>query len=563
MPAIIFLLLAGVLVGPIFHVVHPEALLGELFHPFVSMSVAIILFEGSLTLKFKEILGLEKVVRNILSVGVLVTWAITAVVTKYAIGISWEFAALFAAITVVTGPTVVAPLLRTVKPSAAVSNILRWEGIVIDPIGASFAVLIYEFVLSGGGSKALGATLIAFSQILLISGGIGVIAGYGFGVVLRKRWLPEFLHNIGVLGVVFTAFVLSNFIQADSGLVAVTVMGMWLANMPGVELDDILEFKEHLSIMLVSFLFIFLTAAIDLNAIKSLGWAAVVVCLAVQFLARPLNIMVSTLGSTLSLSERYILAWIAPKGIVAAAISSLFAIELSHAGIGEADLLVPLTYTVILSTVLLQSFTSRPLAKWLGVAEPDPDGFLIIGTNKIARAIATIMHERGVKVLLVNEGWGKISKARHAGLPTYHGNPLSDPANRYMDLAGIGKMLALSQYANVNATTAKRYQVEFGKENVYVLRSEKGETGRFDGKILFDAKTDFSFLDQMIGKGAKIHVTQLTDVFSFADFMDLQGKNGTLLLAIDKNDAFRPFHVDRQWEPEAGWSIIYLNHQLF
>lgn len=562
LPAIIFLLFAGVIAGPVTGIMQPEELLGDMFHPFVSISVAIILFEGSLTLKFKEILGLQTVVRNMLSIGLLITWAITMVATRYGVGLSWELSALFGAVTVVTGPTVIAPLLRTVRPTAAVTNILRWEGIVIDPIGAAFAVLIYEFILSGGGGQALGGTLITFGKILIFSGGIGVVAGYGYGLVLRNHWLPDFLHNIGILGVVVTIFVLSNLILPDSGLVAVTVMGVWLANMPGVDLDEILEFKEHLSILLVSLLFILLTAELNLEDIKSLGWPALYVFIAIQFLARPLNIMASTVGSKLTFPERHLLAWIAPKGIVAAAISSLFAMELIHEGFEGAELLVPLTFTVIVGTVLLQSFTSLPIARWLGVAEPEPDGFLIIGANKVARAMATALHEQGIRVLLIDAGWGKISKAKTEGLPTYHGNPVSDPANRYMDLVGIGNMLAVAQYASINLASAMHYRVEFGKENIYSLAPTNGEHVKAGGKVLFATAVDYQFLEKLIEKGAKIHTTQLTDLFSFENFLELQAQAGTPLFGVDPKGKILPFHVGQKWSPKTGWSIIYLNHQV-
>lgn len=561
LPAIIFLLLAGLLAGPITGTLQPEHLLGDMFHPFVSLSVAIILFEGSLTLKIKEILGLQTVVRNMLSIGLLITWAITMVAAKYAVGLSWELAALFGAVTVVTGPTVIAPLLRTVRPTAAVTNILRWEGIVIDPIGASFAVLVYEFIISGGGGQALGGTLITFAEILIFSGGIGVLAGYCYGLVLRNHWLPDFLHNIGILGIVFTIFVLSNLILPDSGLVAVTVMGVWLANMPGVDLDEILEFKEHLSILLVSLLFILLTAELNVEDIKSLGWPAFYVFLAVQFLARPLNIMVSALGSKLSFPERHLLAWIAPKGIVAAAISSLFALQLIQEGFDGAELLVPLTFVVIVGTVLVQSLTSLPLARWLGVAEPEPDGFLIIGANKVARAMATAIHEAGVKVLLIDAGWGKISKAKTEGLPTYHGNPVSDPANRYMDLVGIGNMVAVAQHSSINLASAMHYRMEFGKENIYSLGMSNGENIKAAGNVLFSEGIGYQFLEELIEKGAKIHTTQLTDIFSFENFLELQAQTGTPLFGIDPKGKILPFHIGQKWQPKTGWAIIYLNHQ--
>ncbi len=320
LPAIIFLLSAGILAGPVFGIFNPQALLGDLFFPFISLSVAIILFEGSLTLKFSEILGLQKVVRNMVSIGMLVTWVITALATRFALDLSWQISFLFGAITVVTGPTVIVPMLRTVRPSAAVSNILRWEGIVIDPIGASLAVLVYEFIISGGGQGAFGHTMLTFAQIVAVGAMIGAGGGYLFGLLLRRHWLPEFLHNISTLALVIGTFALSNYLQEESGLVTVTVMGIWLANMKGVDTEDILDFKENLSILLISMLFIMLAARLDPKSFLDLGWPALWVFLAIQFLARPLNVVISTIGSSLKWPERHMLAWIAPRGIIAAAI---------------------------------------------------------------------------------------------------------------------------------------------------------------------------------------------------------------------------------------------------
>ncbi|HSH13286.1 MAG TPA: cation:proton antiporter, partial [Desulfurivibrionaceae bacterium] len=260
LPAIIFLLTAGVLAGPILGVLHPDKLLGELLFPFVSLAVAVILFEGSLTLKFRQILNLQVVVRNMLTFGLMVTWVITAVTTRLVLGLGWELCFLFGAITVVTGPTVIVPMLRTVRPTATVANILRWEGIVIDPIGAALALLVYEFIIAGGTGEALGRTILTFARINGSGLLLGALCGYLFGLVMRLHWLPEFLHNVTSLGLVFAVFALANYFQPESGLMAVTVMGIWLANMKDVAMEDILDFKESLSILLISFLFIILAA---------------------------------------------------------------------------------------------------------------------------------------------------------------------------------------------------------------------------------------------------------------------------------------------------------------
>lgn len=382
LPPILFLLLSGLLAGPLFGGMRPEQLLGELFQPFVSLSVAIILFEGSLNLRFQEIRGLHTVVRNLVSIGMVVTWLITMVAARFIFGVAWEIAALFGAITVVSGPTVVAPLLRTVRPVASLSNILKWESIVIDPIGASLAVLVFEFIIVGGGQEALGHTVIVFLQLLFIGGAIGLVSGYLFGLSLRYQAIPEFLQNICALGLVFTSFAVADALQPESGLVTVTVFGILLANMKGVDLTHILAFKETLSILLISLLFVLLASRVDLTAIADLGWNAVFICLFVQFIARPACVMVSTLGSTLEGAEKLFLVWIAPRGIVAAAISSLFALKLENYGHESAEILVPLTFTIIIFTVVVQSLTAVPVAKFLNVTVPENGGEKISGQRQ-------------------------------------------------------------------------------------------------------------------------------------------------------------------------------------
>ncbi len=567
LPAIIFLLLAGIIAGPVLQIFDPEQLMGDLFFPFVSLSVAIVLFEGSLTLKFREIPGLQSVVRNMLSFGLVITWLITTVAARFAIGISWELAFLFGAITVVTGPTVIAPLLRTVRPTAPVANILRWEGIVIDPIGASLAVLVYEFIISAGGQQAWGNTLLTFAGIIVVGGCIGVGCGYCFGLVLRNHWLPEFLQNVTTLGLVFFSFVLADTLQAESGLVAVTVLGMWLANMPGVDLEEILEFKESLSVLLISLLFLMLAARLDIASLQEIGWAAVLVFLAVQFLARPLNVLFSTLGSQLSLPERYLLAWIAPRGIVAASIASLFAIKLEQIGFADARFLIPLTFTVIIGTVLLQSTTARPIARWLGVALPEPRGFLIVGANLVARKIAKALAENGVKVLLADTGSENIRKAISENLETYHGNPLSGHIDRYMHLAGIGRMLALSPYESENIAALMHYRMELGRNSVYMLQSNRGEeqddkemgvpTER-KGNVLFGSDITYQFLFDALTAGGEIRTSTFTEQFTFEMFIEQVGEQIVQLFVIDTKGRVTIRGGNDRVRPESGWAVIAL-----
>lgn len=566
LPAILPLLLAGIVAGPVTGWLNPNELFGDLLFPFVSLAVAVILFEGALTLKLDEIRGLQRVVQNMVTIGLGITWLVTTVATHYIVGFPWELATLFGALTVVTGPTVIVPMLRTVRPTAKIANILRWEGIVIDPIGALLAVLVFEFIVSGQSEAALGHTFIAFFQIIIIGLAIGAASGYAFGIVLRNHWLPEYLHDIGTLAFVLSVYTLSNVLHEESGLLTVTVMGMWLANMRNVPIDDILDFKESLSVLLISGLFIILAARIEFVQFEQLGWTAVGILLAMQFIARPAKIALSTLGSNLNWRERAMLAWIAPRGIVAAAIAALFAIRLEEKGMQQAELLVPLTFLIIIGTVVLQGTTSRWLAQRLGVGEPDPKGFLIIGANLVARKIAAALTENGFRASLADSNWENIKTARMQGLKTYYGNPISEHADRHLDLVGIGRMLGLSTQPDLNVLANLRYRSEFGRNAVYALQSavekdanEKHKVASHHrGYVLFDHEITYAKLASLFSKDAEIRSTPLTVNFSFEEYKKKHAKSAIPLFAIDPHDNIQVFVADGKLRPEAGWTVLSL-----
>jgi NhaP-type Na+/H+ or K+/H+ antiporter len=567
LPAILFLLFAGIIAGPLTGWLNSDALFGDLLFPFISLSVAVILFEGSLTLRFHQLAGLGQVVRRMITFGVLVTWLITAAATRLVFDFPWPLALLFGAITSVTGPTVIVPMLRTVRPSAAVANILRWEGIVIDPIGATLAVLVYEFILAGSSGNALGHTLFAFAKLIGIGLCLGTLSGYLYGNILRRHWLPEFLHNVATLGLVIFVFALSNTIQEESGLLTVTVMGIWLANMRDVSLEEILDFKESLSVLLITVLFIVLAARLDFQRFFHLGWQVAFIFLSIQFLSRPLSVMVSALGSKLSWPERHLLAWIGPRGIVAAAISAVFAIKLEAAGYHGAELLVPLTFSVIIGTVVLQSGTARFIAKRLGVAEPDPRGFLLIGANLVARAIGKGLQQAGFRVLLVDSDWEKISGARLEGLETYYGEPVSEHADRNLDLVGIGTLLALSPRGSLNALSCMHYRMELGAKAVYAIQAasdlemskERQTASRRHWRVLFGPEVTFSSLAKALNHdGWKIHSTTLSQTFDFAAYQQQYGQGAIPLFAVSPKGKIEVFTVEQVLHPQPGWTIIAL-----
>lgn len=569
LPAILFLLLVGIVAGPVLGWLEPDALFGDLLLPLVSLSVAVILFEGSLTLRVEDIRGLERVVRRLITTGLVVTWVITAVAVHILLDFPWELSFLFGAVTVVTGPTVIVPILRTVRPQARVANILRWEGIVIDPIGALLAVLVFEFIISGRGGVALGHTVIVFAQVLAAGILVGIAVGFGLGLVLRRHLLPEFLHNVAALTLVFAAFAIANAVQEESGLLAVTVMGLWLANMPRVNVTNILDFKESLSVLLISGLFIILAARIDPAQFQALGWAGLGVFLAIQFVARPAKVAVATWGSSLPWRERTLLAWIAPRGIVAAAVAAVFALRLQEQGAVHAELLVPLTFLVIVGTVLLQSVTARLLARGLGIAEPEPKGFLIVGANPVARAVGKALENQGFRTLLTDTNWDNVRAARMAGLASYYGNAVSEHADRHLDLVGIGRMLGLSPQRELNALAAMRYRTEFGRESVFTLpasaekepaeKAEVPETQR--AQTAFGEDISYTKLASLLSQGGEIHETPLTEDFDFDAYQAQYGRKAIPLFAVTPRGRLRLFTAASEFTPEAGWTVVGLIQQ--
>lgn len=528
LPAILPLLLFGLILGPLTGVLNPDALFGDLLFPLVSLSVAIILFEGALTLRFDEIRGLGGVVRNLVSVGMLVTFAVISFTCWWLLDLAPELAALVGAVTVVTGPTVIAPLMRVVRPNAAINQVLRWEGIVIDPVGAIFTLLVFEFITLRQEAGSQLHLLIIFGQTVVVGLATGALFGWLLGAALKRVWLPGYLQNFAVLAIVLLTFGLSNALADESGLLAVTVLGIWLANMRDVDVSDIVAFKEELSAILISALFIILAARLDMGGLLAMGWPLVALLLVVQFIARPLCIAISTVGSTLSWRDKLLLSWISPRGIVAAAVSSLFALTLQRNGYEGADKLVSIVFAIIIGTVVLQSLTSAPLAKLLRVQQRKPRGVLIIGANTVARTLAHSLVKQNVPVLLTDNSWEYYRLARMEGLPAYYGNAWSEHAENYLDLSDISQVLALSPNRHQNALAVYHFSHIFGSEKVFAIRSGSALKGRGSNESarfrrhekLFSEEVTWGNFSSQLAKGSSIKATRLNENFGWLEYLE-------------------------------------------
>lgn len=563
-PSILPLLICGLVMGPVLGLLDPDVLFGDLLFPLVSLAVAIILFEGSLTLDFKQIQGHGAMVRNLVSIGMITTFVIVSLATHFIMNLSWELSALFGALVVVTGPTVIMPMLRSIKPTAKLANILRWEGIIIDPIGALLAVLVYEFIISSR-DMALAHALQAFGVTLFIGFGLGWVAAKLLILTLSRNWLPHYLQNPATLTFMLGVYALSNVLQHESGLLTVTIMGMIMANSRKLNMDGILEFKESLSVLLISGLFIILAARLDTSEFVTLGMPMMILLGFILFIARPVSVILSAFKLELNWREILLLSWIAPRGIVAAAVSALFALKLETAGWQGADILVPMVFMVIITTVVLQSLSAKFLARLLGLQEPPAQGFLIFGANNTARAIAKALLEQDIKIRIADTNWENLSQARMEGLPVYFGNPTSEHAGNHLDLSGIGRLLVLSPYKQLNPLVSMHFLDWFGKGKVYGLghendvRASHQSSGSYAETLgLFGEGMSYSKLASLKAKDAQVKKTQLTENFSFEQYLEQYGPRALPLFAIDESQYCHVFSQQKNLQPKSNWTIISL-----
>jgi NhaP-type Na+/H+ or K+/H+ antiporter len=564
MPAILLLLAGGFLAGPVTHAIDPKSLFGDLLLPVVSLSVGLILFEGGLNLRLMELKGTWRSLVGLLTIGVLVTWIGSSVAAWYLLGIPKTVALILGAVLVVTGPTVIGPLLRDIRPSGRVGAVAKWEGIVIDPVGATMALLVFEAIDSIRHAE-FGSVTVNVLSGLATTALVGLLVGFtaaGLLVLALKRfWIPDYLQNPVTLMFVMASFAIANGMHHEAGLLAVTVLGVALANQRQVPIQKIVEFKESLTVMLISMLFVLLTARIPLEALTSVGWRGVAFALTLVLVVRPLSVWLSTIGSGLSRAERCFLSFFAPRGIVAAAVSSVFALRLGESG----AVLAPATLVVIFVTVAVYGLTAGPLARRLGLAIANAQGVLIAGANQSARAIASVLAKEGFTVVLVDSRYPRIRKSRDAGLTACFANVMSEHVLDSVNFAGIGRFLALTSNDEVNALASVRFREMFGRENVFRLASVEARHTRyepewhhhFSGRTLFSPTLTYEWLDTALDDGATIKVTRLSEKFSFETFQSHYGERAWPLFVID-GKRLVIISTDSKLAPKAGQLLVSL-----
>jgi hypothetical protein len=408
-------------------------------------------------------------------------------------------------------------------------------------------------------------TAVGLLKTILIGGGFGMLGAMAMVLFLRRFWIPDFLHGALSLALVIGVFAASNSLQTDSGLLAAAVMGIAMANQKTVSVRHIVQFKEDLGVLLVSGLFILLAARVQVSDLAYIGMGSLAFLGVLMLVARPASVALSTLRSRLSRSERLFLSWMAPRGIVAAAISSIFALRLVEAGYPKAELLVPITFMVIMFTVTIYGLTASPLARRLKVASPNPQGVLVVGAHPWSRAIASALQAEGYPVLVVDDSWANVSAARMAGLPTFYASILSQYALDEIELSGIGRLLALTSDDEFNSLAALQFIDVFGRAEVYQLPPKGEEKGpretvslHLQGRLLFGQGMGYTYLASRFARGAVIKTTKLTQEFDYDAFRKLYGEEAIPLFTIAQNGNLVVFTKDSPPTPRPGQTLISL-----
>lgn len=474
-PAIVLLLGGGVAMGPVgLGFVEPSSL-GDGLEVMVALLVGIVLFEGGLTLQLDGYRSAPKVITRLLSVGVVVTWVTSAVAIWLITGRAFTFCLIAASLIIVTGPTVVGPLLRRIRVNERLHHILQWEGVLIDPIGVFIAILCFEALALQRGGMAL----LDFAQRIGVGIGLGVLGGFVCYFALHKRLIPEGMAGVGTLGLSVLLFGGTELLAPEAGLLSMTIAGFIVGWRRPASLPAVRKFKEELTELAIGMLFLLLTARLELAQFVKFGWSGVAIVAAIIFVVRPVAVIASTWGTTLTLRERAFLSWIAPRGIVAASMASLFAIELERIGVADSRFVESFTYAVILGTIVLQGGTAGLVARLLDVTRVRPAGWLLIGAHHWARTIARYLMARGAgPVLLVDVNRRHVQNAEREGLSVVKDDAFDvESIQRREELAAVGNMLALTPNEELNVMLARRWRDVFGEKNCYRWGTAAGMPG--------------------------------------------------------------------------------------
>ena len=520
MPAIVLMLLAGILIGPVLGVFDPVRDIGPLMGPIISIAVAIILFEGGLTLNFHSLQDAVKGVKRLVFVGAPLGWFMSTMALRYGAGLSWESATVFGGIMIVTGPTVIAPLLRTARLSRRPAALLQWEAIVNDPIGALAAVFAFEVVLVLNTATTTGEAVWDLVVGIGFTTALGLAAGYGLAKSFKRGWVPEFMKVPVLFSLLLFIFGVSDHVLHESGLLAVTIMGIVIANANLPSYEELRRFKEHATVLLVSGVFILLAAGLDVAALAKLDLRAVLFVGAVILVARPITVLVSLLGSGIPMKEQILIAFTGPRGVVLVAVAGLFGERLLALGFPDAALIGPLAFVLVAVTVVLHGFTLAPFARFLGLTGADIPGVIVIGGSPWTTALAEAIKKADVPVLMADPNFGNLRAARTAGIETFSGDILSEAAEQRLELVSFATLIAATSNDAYNTLVATDLAPEFGRDNVFQVMREKSESARHQlprtlGGRKFGPEETHAGMNKLVRDGWTFRVTRLTEEFTF------------------------------------------------
>lgn len=561
-PALILLIGFGVLLGPVSGWLDPGQDFGAMLQPMISLSVAVILFEGGLNLHWHELRKHARIIIRLVTWNVLLTFSLGAVAAHFLVGLAWPVALMFGAIIIVTGPTVIMPLLKQANLKQRPAALLRWEGIVNDPIGALLVVLIYGFYTYADADLLATQILYGLGISLLSASLLGIGGGILLARTFRSGQVPEYLKFPVTLLMVLSVYVIANRVQGEAGLLAATLLGITLANRPLSSLHEMRRFKEYVTLLLVSATFIVLTADIDPAIIHRLGWQSWLLLGLVIFVFRPLSIYLSTLFCDIDGRERLLLAWIAPRGIVAAAVAGLFGTQMIEKGYAGAELLLPLVFALIVATVVLHGLSIGWLGRRLDLAAPPGDGVLLVGAEPWTIALAEEMRRSSIPVLLVDSRWDALRPARMRGLPVHYGELLSERTDEVLELAHITRLLAVTPNEAYNTLVCTRFGPELGHHNVYepgwndISDDEnKVPATTLRGTLLFDEDLTHAQLRRLFESGWKYVTTPLSKAFTIEDARSVNHRTSHMIAALDGNGGIH-FHPWSDRLDDASIAVV-------
>lgn len=567
LPAIVVLIGLGLVLGPVTHVIEigmPAAELTEL----IGLGVAIILFEGGMDLKLGEFRRVGHGIGRLTIIGPPLAWLLGSLAAHYVGGLSWPAAVILGAILVVTGPTVIGPLLRQAGLDKVSSSLLKWEGIVNDPVGVLLAVLAFQYFTVTG---SLGRTLAGLGAAVGAAA-LGAASGWIIGRLYRRGFVAEHLKPPILMVLVLVVYEAGNLVQHEAGLLSVTAMGVVVGNVRLVERESLQRFQENLTVVLLSVLFIVIPSQLQARQLELLDLRILLFVLALMFVVRPLTIGLATVGAPMRREDRLLLGWIAPRGIVAAATAGIFGPALIAAGYPDADRLLPVTFAVIIATVLVHGLSLGRLARRLGVAARSANGLLIVGASPWAAELARALKKLGVDVLLADGSYERLKSARMEGVDVFYGEVLSEHAEHTLETQHLSHLLCATDNDFYNALVCKAKGRRFGHHRTFQLAVHQTSSEELRqltiqqrGYFAFDAQSGFEALHERLGEGWTVQTTRLTEAHGWDALRQRMGEPGRdwlLLGGVSADGQLRLYSREQRFRLEAGWTALYFGPKV-